>query len=114
VRKAIDTSALCGSFGFVFPETAPQTPLRWVRFPKRTHRFSAHIFFATNVFTGTSIKKSVKKRWVRLVEWHISFTSFSTAFAKAKPFLGLPDFLVKKALSSKKYVPTITIFSHHV
>ena len=72
LRQLPEPPSAC-SFPLVFSLAPPKTPLRWVRFPKRTHRFPSRISCATNVFIATSIGKSVKKRWVRLVEWHVSF-----------------------------------------
>jgi len=49
----------------------PKTPLRWVRFRKRTHRFLSRISFPTNLYIVTYNENAAKKRWVRLVEWHV-------------------------------------------
>src|ERR1035437_1242999 len=54
-----------------FYENDLTNPCRWVRFPKRTHRFPSRSYSRTYAFTSTSINKSVKKRWVRFAETHV-------------------------------------------
>jgi hypothetical protein len=58
---------------------------RWVRFPKRTHRFLSRVSCPTHLFINTYNENSAKKRWVRLVEWHISFVPPSPAFVTSPP-----------------------------
>ena len=54
--------------------TPPKYASRWVRFPKRTHRILQAFSIATLIYIDGYIKKFITKRWVRFVEWHVSFT----------------------------------------
>ena len=68
----------------------PKTPLKWVRFPKRTHRFLSEISVATSLFRATCVTKISKKRWVRFAETYGGGLHGLRSFGEVDSALPLP------------------------
>jgi hypothetical protein len=60
-------------------------PARWVGFGIRTHRNSLSISVITTSHVSLSFEKASEKRWVRLVEWHVSFAPSSVVARASRP-----------------------------